>query len=197
MCIFIVDDHPLVRQALAMNLRRHRVVAPIVELDRFSEIGKAIREHGEPELVCLDLRLPDTNGVSGVREFRTQWPETPLAVLSALPASDYEALALESGANCYIEKTQGASKICQIIFRMLAPSVSPDSTQAQLPRKLSTRQTELLQLINKGYSNRDIAAALGLSEHTVKVHLWRLFRSIQVKNRSQACYYARESGIIG
>ena len=66
MSIFVIDDHPLMREAVVMLLRRLRASTQVVELERLASVSKAITEHGEPELVCLDLKLPDTNGVSGV-----------------------------------------------------------------------------------------------------------------------------------
>jgi DNA-binding NarL/FixJ family response regulator len=66
----------------------------------------------------------------------------------------------------------------------------------QMPEKLSKRQKQLLGLLDKGLSNRDIAAALEISEHTVKVHLWRLFRRLNVKSRSQASHLARTAGLL-
>ena len=70
MSIFVIDDHPLMREAVVMLLRRLRTSTQVIELERLATVSRAIAEHGEPELVCLDLKLPDTNGVSGVREVR-------------------------------------------------------------------------------------------------------------------------------
>ena len=93
MSIFVIDDHPLMREAVVMLLRRLRTSTQVIELERLATVSRAIAEHGEPELVCLDLKLPDTHGVSGVREIRQMLPDTSLIVLSASPASDYEDLA--------------------------------------------------------------------------------------------------------
>ena len=78
MSIFVIDDHPLMREAVAMLLRRLRTKANIVELDRLGVVQQAVTEHGVPELICLDLRLPDTHGVSGVREMRRLFPDTSI-----------------------------------------------------------------------------------------------------------------------
>ena len=102
-CIFVIDDHPLMREAVAMLLRRLRTKSNIVELDRLGVVQQAVNDHGTPELICLDLRLPDTHGVSGVREMRRMFPDTSILVLSASPAVDYSDLALEAGADAYVE----------------------------------------------------------------------------------------------
>jgi DNA-binding NarL/FixJ family response regulator len=89
MRIFVLDDHPLMREAVVMLIRRLSSKASVIELDRLAAIGPALEQHGMPDFICLDLKLPDTHGVSGVRELRHQFPEVPIVVLSAAPAQDY------------------------------------------------------------------------------------------------------------
>lgn len=196
MSILVIDDHPLMRDALVMLLRRLRTKANIVELDRLAVVNQAITDHGTPELVCLDLKLPDTNGVSGVRELRRLLPDTSLVVLSASPATDYADLALEAGADAYVEKSLGAAHIAKVLKEFMGPSEEADEDAPTVPEKLSKRQKQLLVMLDKGLSNRDIADSLSISEHTVKVHLWRLFRRLNVKSRSQASHLARNAGFI-
>ena len=196
MSIFVIDDHPLMREAVVMLLRRLRASTQVVELERLASVSKAIAEHGEPELVCLDLKLPDTNGVSGVREVRQMLPDTSLIVLSASPSSDYEDLAREAGADAYVEKSAGAAQIAKVLREFLAEEAGDDENAPTIPDKLSKRQKQLLVMLDRGLSNRDIAEQLSISEHTVKVHLWRLFRRLNVKSRSQASHLARTAGLL-
>lgn len=195
MLIFVVDDHPLMREAIVMLFRRIKSDATIVEMDRVGVIAQNATTHGSPDLICLDLKLPDTHGVSGVREVRAAYPAIPLVVLSASPASDYEDLALEAGADLYLEKAAGASLLAQSLRAVVAPEsdFGDPSTENE---KLSKRQKQLLKLLDDGLSNRDIAEQLGISEHTVKVHLWRLFRRLEVKSRTQATHWARTHGVV-
>lgn len=194
-CIFVIDDHPLMREAVVMLLRRLRSSTQVVELERLATVNKAIAEHGDPELVCLDLKLPDTNGVSGVREIRQLLPDTSLIVLSASPASDYEDLSREAGADAYVEKSAGAAQLGKVLREFLAEDPE-DENAPTVPEKLSKRQKQLLVMLDRGLSNRDIADQLQISEHTVKVHLWRLFRRLNVKSRSQASHLARTTGLL-
>ena len=196
MSIFVIDDHPLMREAVVMLLRRLRASTQVVELERLASVSKAIAEHGEPELVCLDLKLPDTNGVSGVREVRQMLPDTSLIVLSASPSSDYEDLAREAGADAYVEKSAGAAQIAKVLREFLSEEAGDDENAPTIPDKLSKRQKQLLVMLDRGLSNRDIAEQLSISEHTVKVHLWRLFRRLNVKSRSQASHLARTAGLL-
>lgn len=194
MHIFVIDDHPLMREAVVMLLRRQYSKATVVELDRLGAMGPAVEQHGIPDFICLDLKLPDTHGVSGVRELRQQYPEVPMAVLSAAPALDFQELSLEAGADIYIEKSAGATEIAKVLKTFLDDS--SDSEASAEPEKLSKRQRQLLVMLDKGMSNRDIATELQISEHTVKVHLWRLFRRLNVKSRSQASHLARTQGLL-
>ncbi len=193
MSIFVVDDHPLMREAIVMLLRRLNSKLSVVELDRLAAVAPAVQEHGAPELICLDLKLPDTHGVSGVRELRQMLPEVPIIVLSAAESLDYEDLALEAGAQAYIAKSAGAADISGLLRSFL---VDEGNEPGAPPEKLSKRQKQLLVMLDKGLSNRDIAEELQISEHTVKVHLWRLFRRLNVKSRSQASHLARTQGLV-
>jgi DNA-binding NarL/FixJ family response regulator len=194
MSIFVIDDHPLMREAVVMLVRRINSNAKIVELDRVAAIAPAVETHGVPELICLDLKLPDTHGVSGVREIKQSYPTVPLLVLSASPSGDFEDLSIEAGADAYVPKSAGAGEISNALKVFLLDD--PDAEPGTPPEKLSKRQKQLLVMLDKGLSNRDIAEELKISEHTVKVHLWRLFRRLNVKSRSQASHLARTQGLL-
>jgi DNA-binding NarL/FixJ family response regulator len=195
MLIFVVDDHPLMREAVVMLFRRIAPDATIIELDRLAPLNEKVAQHGQPDLLCLDLKLPDTHGVSGVRDMRAHYPHVPIVVLSASPASEFEELSLEAGADLYLEKSSGAAHLTQSLRTLISPDSEIDSRMPST-EKLSRRQRELLGLLDRGLSNRELADHLQISEHTVKVHLWRLFRRLEVKNRSQAVHWARSRGII-
>ncbi|WP_332775196.1 response regulator transcription factor [Polaromonas sp.] len=195
MSIFVIDDHPLMREAVVMLIRRLSSKTSVIELDRIAAVAPAVEAHGTPELICLDLKLPDTNGVSGVRELKQQFPDVPIVVLSAAPAQDYEDLSIEAGADAYIQKSAGATEISNVL-RVFLLGEEGESEAGAAPEKLSKRQKQLLVMLDKGMSNRDIAEALEISEHTVKVHLWRLFRRLNVKSRSQASHLARTQGLL-
>ena len=195
MTIYVIDDHPLMREAVGMLLRKIRPSIEVVELDRLGLLNAAMAAHGAPSMFSLDLKLPDTTGVSGVRQLKNMYPQIPLAVLSASPSGEWETHCLEAGADIYIEKSAGASEIGASLKGLLMAEDSFEETQ--LPgQKLSKRQNQLLLLLDKGFSNKAIADDLGIHEHTVKVHLWRLFRRIDVKSRTQAIFYARQQGLL-
>ena len=196
MSIYVIDDHPLMRDAIVMVLRRLRPAENIVELERLDKLAAAVRQHGTPDLFCLDLKLPDTTGVSGVQAVKQSYPDVPVAVYSASPAADMEEACIEAGADIYIEKSAGSSELTAALRGLLS---ADDDKEEPLPAssgKLSKRQTQLIAMLDKGMSNREIATQLEISEHTVKVHLWRLFRRLGVKSRTQALHHARNHGLL-
>ena len=195
MSLFVIDDHPLVRQAIGMLLRRLRPTSVVVELEKFSELPAAIIKHGTPELFVLDLLLPGVKGTSAVHDTKAMYPEVPLVVLSAMPAGEAEETCIEAGADLYIEKSSPPNDITAAIQGQLS---ADDNFEEMAPTdtKLSKRQKQLIVMLDRGLSNRDIAAELSISEHTVKVHLWRLFRRLGVKSRTQTLHFARTHGLL-
>lgn len=194
MSIFVIDDHPLMREAIGMLIRRLSPNTPVVELDRIAVVAPAEQQHGIPTLICLELKLPDAHGVSGVRELKLRYPDVPMVVMTAMSASDYKELAIEAGADAFIEKSAGAAEVSNVLRLFLSTELALEAPISVA--KLSKRQKQLLILLDKGQSNRDIAETLQISEHTVKVHLWRLFRRLNVKSRSQASHLARTQGLL-
>jgi DNA-binding NarL/FixJ family response regulator len=194
MSIFVVDDHPLMREAIGMLIRRLSPSTPVIELDRIALVAPAVAEHGKPSLICLDLKLRDAHGVSGIRELKLRYPDLPMVVITAFSAADYKDLAIEAGAHAYIEKSANATELSNLLRLFITTELPQEAT---IPlEKLSKRQKQLLILLDKGQSNRVIAETLQISEHTVKVHLWRLFRRLNVKSRSQASHFARTQGLL-
>jgi len=195
MSLFVIDDHPLVRQAIGMLLRRLRPTSVVVELEKFSELPAAIIKHGTPELFVLDLLLPGVKGTSAVHDTKAMYPEVPLVVLSAMPAGEAEETCIEAGADLYIEKSSPPNDISAAIQGLMSADANFEE-MAPTDTKLSKRQKQLIVMLDRGLSNRDIAAELSIREHTVKVHLWRLFRRLGVKSRTQTLHFARTHGLL-
>jgi DNA-binding NarL/FixJ family response regulator len=194
--MYIIDDHPLVRQAIAMLLRRMRPASKVIELEKFSELQAAIIKNGDPELFVLDLLLPGVKGTSAVKEIKGMYATVPLAVISSMPAGEAEETCIEAGADIYIEKSTPANEISSAIQGLFAAENGDEEVVAVGETKLSKRQKQLIVMLDRGLSNRDIAAELEISEHTVKVHLWRLFRRLDVKSRTQTLHFARMNGLL-
>jgi len=198
MSLYVIDDHPMVRQMIGMLLRRLRPASKVVELEKFSELQAALIKNGEPELFVLDLLLPGVKGATAISDVKKMYPEVPLVVLSAMPSGEARDACLEAGADLYIEKSTDTTEISQAIHDIM----KSDDDEADADPvvigdiKLSKRQKQLILMLDRGLSNRDIAAELNISEHTVKVHLWRLFRRLGVKSRTQTLHFARTHGLL-
>ena len=202
MSLYVIDDHPLVRQALGMLLRRIKPASKVVELEKLSELQAAIIKNGAPQLFVLDLLLPGVQGANAISDIKGLYGEVPLVVISAMPAGEAEETCLEAGADLYIEKSMAANDISSAIAGLFVEEKTGEEDDEDLPiapgsdTKLSKRQKQLILMLDRGLSNRDIAAELSISEHTVKVHLWRLFRRLGVKSRTQTLHFARMHGFL-
>ena len=198
MSLYVIDDHPMVRQMIGMLLRRLRPASKVVELEKYSELQAALIKNGEPELFVLDLLLPGVKGATAISDVKKMYPESPLVVLSAMPSGEARDACLEAGADLYIEKSTDTAEISAAIQDIMRSDDGDDDAEVVVigDIKLSKRQKQLILMLDRGLSNRDIAAELSISEHTVKVHLWRLFRRLGVKSRTQTLHFARTHGLL-
>ena len=198
MSLYVIDDHPMVRQMIGMLLRRLRPASKVVELEKYSELQAALIKNGEPELFVLDLLLPGVKGATAISDVKKMYPEIPLVVLSAMPSGEARDACLEAGADLYIEKSTDTAEISAAIQDILKSDDDEVDADAVVVGdiKLSKRQKQLILMLDRGLSNRDIAAELSISEHTVKVHLGRLFRRLGVKSRTQTLHFARTHGLL-
>lgn len=193
MSILLIDEHPLLREALSALIRRLDPAAVVHELAFLSGASALIETRGLPELICTELAPIDSNGITGLRELRQRFLDVPIVVFTTFSAHDYKDLAIQAGANAFVQKSACSADILAVLRGFLGGTDAPEPVPIE---KLSKRQKQLLVLLDKGMSNRDIAETLEISEHTVKVHLWRLFRRLNVKSRSQASHLARVRGLL-
>ena len=200
MTVYVIDDHPLMRDALTMLLHRVKPGLKIIPIHKLNVVESTVEKNGPPELFCLDLQLPDTLGMSGVQVLKAKFPDIPLVVVTSSSASEYEARCLEAGADAFIEKSNSPALIIAALRSLLVneeQAAIEDAATPAGPTKLSKRQKQLILMLDQGLSNRDIADKLEISEHTVKVHFWRLFRRLGVNSRTQALHFARTNGWLG
>ena len=200
MTVYVIDDHPLMRDALTMLLHRVKPGLKIIPIHKLNVVESIVEKNGAPELFCLDLQLPDTLGMSGVQVLKAKYPDVPLAVVTSSSASEFEARCLEAGADAFIEKSNSPTQIIAALRALLVTeeqAAIEDAATPAGPTKLSKRQKQLILMLDQGLSNRDIAEKLDISEHTVKVHFWRLFRRLGVNSRTQALHFARTNGWLG
>ena len=199
MTVYVIDDHPLMRDAITMLVHRVRPGLKVVSVPKLNVLDSTVERQGLPELFCLDLKLPDTLGLSGLQSIKAKYPNIPLVIVTGSEASDYEAACLEAGADLFLEKASNPNVIIEGLRSLLPADEAVDTADAAapVPTKLSKRQKQLILMLDQGLSNRDSAEKLSNSEHTVKVHFWRLFRRLGVNSRTQALHFARTNGWLG
>jgi DNA-binding NarL/FixJ family response regulator len=200
MTVYVIDDHPLMRDALTMLVHRVKPGLKIIPIHKLNVVESTVEKNGPAELFCLDLQLPDTLGMSGVQVLKAKFPDVPLAVVTSSSASEFEQRCLDAGADAFIEKSNTPAQIIAALRSLLVTedeAAAEDVAAPAGPTKLSKRQKQLILMLDQGLSNRDIAEKLDISEHTVKVHFWRLFRRLGVNSRTQALHFARTNGWLG
>lgn len=200
MTVYVIDDHPLMRDALTMLVHRVKPGLKIIPIHKLNVVESTVEKNGPAELFCLDLQLPDTLGMSGVQVLKSKFPDVPLAVVTSSSASEFEQRCLDAGADAFIEKSNTPAQIISALRSLLVTeedSATEEVATPAGPTKLSKRQKQLILMLDQGLSNRDIAEKLAISEHTVKVHFWRLFRRLGVNSRTQALHFARTNGWLG
>ena len=196
--VLIVDDHPLIHETLGSAVRAVVPKARIADAYSLKGALEAARSLPEDALVLLDLGLPDGNGIDVLRTFRKSFANLRVAVVSASETSVLVAAALKAGAAGYIPKTSTPDMIVAALGVIVAggtyipKQVMPEVGIAPV---FTVRQREVLHLLAKGASNRDIARALGIADNTAKQHTHAVFQALNVTSRSQAVVAAVRLGI--
>ena len=187
MRIWIIDHQPIVRAGLKRMIGLMMPLAVVVDFDRLGQMKQHEAIGGAPNLIISDLKLPDAYGISAVREIKAQFSSALLIIFSSIEGGHHSELCLEFGAADYFEKTISIDNLYLKIAEF-SKLLGEDGTFHVAPIKFSRRQKELLPLLMRGKSNREISEELMISEHTVKVHLYRLYQRLNVKSRLEAVY---------
>jgi DNA-binding NarL/FixJ family response regulator len=198
--IMIVDDHPMVREGLAGILERQEML--IVGLASTGRQAIEMFARYMPDILLLDLRLPDQSGIEVTRKILADYPDAKIIFLSSSQgdASIYDAI--NSGAVGYLVKGIDGATLGDGIRRVAAGGrcLSPDAaeklTQYVASKKLSDREIEVLQLVSRGNSNKEIAKLLFVTEDTVKMHVKKILQKLHANDRTQAVVIAIQRGLL-
>ncbi len=199
--VLLVDDHPMVRAGLATLIGS---TEDIIVAGEASAGDQAVTMTGElePDVVLMDLSMPGLDGVEATRRLLQLRPDTRVVVLTSFHDQERVTEALQAGAIGYLLKDSdprnllaairsaaiGDAPLDPRVARVLLPSSKP-----RVSDSLSGREREVLELVTKGLSNRQIGRALGITERTVKVHVGHLFRRLGVADRTSAAMWARDN----
>lgn len=203
--LVVVDDHPVVRHGLVSMLRYEQDMQVVGEAGDGAEAVRVILDQA-PDVVLLDLRLPQLSGIEVMKQTRVQAAQTRFLVLTTYDTDEYIVPALSAGAQGYLLKDTTPDELTRAIRTLAAggaplePAVAAKLlTSMNAPQgddELSARELDVLKLLVAGASNKMIAAQLNVSENTVKSHLSHIFDKLQVQSRAEAVAAALQRGIV-
>lgn len=205
MNILIADDHELVGEMLKMTLER-QAGTKVLTVRTFDDAYQAAgtRKTGEPipyDIILLDMRMPGMNGISGLRRMRDLAGKVPVAIISGMLTPAEARQVMHEGAAGFVPKTLPVGELVEAVKRMAAgvrylpKFLMVGDGNASVARRedistgfdgLTPRESDVLRELIQGWTNKQIAQNLGVSEVTVKTHLIGLFRKIGAKNRADA-----------
>jgi DNA-binding NarL/FixJ family response regulator len=209
--VLIADDQRMVRAGLRSLLEGEEGIAVVGEAVDGEEAIRAVEEH-EPDVVLMDIRMPELDGIAATRQLTVQHSATRVLVLTTFDLDEYVYEALRAGASGFLLKDAEAEDLVaaiQVIARgdaLLAPAVTrrvielfarlPEPTEPTDLAALSPRELEVLGLLARGWSNAEIADELVVSAATVKTHVSNVLMKLGLRDRVQAVVFAYESGVI-
>ncbi len=201
--IVIIDDHPIVREGLKTFLGLSNQLEVVGEASTADE-GLTVVKNTQPELVLLDLQLPDDSGLKLIPKLRSLNPNVKIVVLTSFLDEESVREAMQLGATGFLVKHSGPTALRDGIIAALRGEISLDSEAIKFlvaPQKnpledLTPREKEVLMQVAQGLSNKAIANELGISEKTVKTHMTSILSKLNLKDRLQVALYARENNIL-
>jgi DNA-binding NarL/FixJ family response regulator len=199
--VLAADDHPLVRAGLGAVIGAEPDMEFLGEAANGREAVELCRQY-RPDVVLMDLRMPEMDGLAATRAILGEFPTTCIVVLTTYDGDEDIHRALEAGAKGYLLKDMLRTAVLTTIRAVhRGQKVIPPEVAARLveyvPRiRLSEREIEVLELTAKGLSNKEIARVLGRAEETVKVHLKSIFAKLGVEDRTEAVTTALQRGIL-
>jgi DNA-binding NarL/FixJ family response regulator len=199
--ILIVDDHPIMRVGITA------LIASCSEMETVAQAGsgeEAIKLHAlhHPDITLMDLRLPGMSGVETIRHIRSQSPKARFIILTTYEGDEDIYQAMEAGATGYLVKGMPQEMLVNAVKRVhsggrfVPPPVSQALTSRTRDSTLSNREREVLALLAKGKSNREIAGMLGITEATVKCHVSVILMRLDASDRTQAVVAGLQRGVI-
>jgi DNA-binding NarL/FixJ family response regulator len=199
--ILTIDDHPLLREGVSAVVEAEKDMSVVAEASQGLEGIEAYRKH-RPDVTLVDLRLPDFSGVEVIRRIRGEFPAARFIVLTTY-SGDVQALdALKAGASAYLLKSMLRTELLDTIRlvhlgkRRIPPEIAAEIAEHAADDALSERELEVLRAVGSGFSNKQIAARLSISESTVKSHMKSILPKLNARDRTHAVMIAVKRGML-
>jgi DNA-binding NarL/FixJ family response regulator len=197
--VLLADDHRLILEGLRMALEEVEGIE-IVGATSSGRTVVPLIARTNPDLVLLDMRMPDMDGLACLERIRKQHPSVKVVMLSAFQDEERVRAALKRGASAYIVKTVDPTDIPTALRQVVRPTIyfGGDSDSKGTPAVaagLTEREVAMLRALARGLSNNAISREFWVTEQTVKFHLTNIYRKLGVKNRTEATRYAYQHGI--
>ncbi len=204
--LVLADDHVVLRQGLRALLEDESDMEVVGEADNGCEAVDLVLQT-EPDVLLIDLVMPETDGVAATRIIHERSPKTRVLVLSSLEEDAALVASVRAGAIGFLRKTAPIGAVVRAIRAAARGEVQFSTTAAALlvqdmqepsePEHLTSRELEVLQLISEGLANKEIAWRLRITEKTVKSHVSTILGKLGLQSRTQAAMYASRVGLVG
>lgn len=206
MNIILVDDHHIVRQGMKFLLSTEESFNVIADFNNGRELLEHLDETHLPDLIIMDLVMPQLNGIEATRQVKAKFPDVKVLVLSSFIDEEHVLGVMDAGADGYEMKDSEPKALITTIKQIAAGEqiYHPDVMKvrksgmnlAHLRNPLSKRELEVLKAMSEGLTNKEIAEQLFVSEKTVKTHVSHIFAKLEVGDRTQASMYGVKYKLI-
>jgi NarL family two-component system response regulator LiaR len=204
--VLLVDDHRMVREGLKIYLSTEEeisVIAEAVDGGQAAHLAKELK----PDVILMDLMMPGVDGIEGTKRCLEVYPEAKVVILTSMPDDERVMPAIRAGALSYILKDISSDDLVAAIrgAAIGKPTLHPMAASRMMqelhaPKRrheeVSPRELEVLQLIGKGRSNKEIGEQLFIGERTVKTHVSHLLEKLQLQDRTQLAIYAVQNKLV-
>ena len=199
--VLVADDHPVVRAGLGAVIAEQDDLELVAEAENGATAVALFREH-RPDVALMDLRMPVMDGVEAIRAITTEFPDARILALTTYEGDADIRRALEAGASGYLLKDMLLTEVLTAVRavhrgeRVIPIAVAERLAEFPERSDLTERETEVLQLVARGLSNKEVARAIGRTDETVKIHLKNAFAKLAVADRTEAVTVALTRGLI-
>lgn len=206
--VIVVDDHAIVRRGIVEILTERSELKVVSEAADYGQLRAQLRQHGEIDLLVMDLSLPGKDGIEILKSLHGEYPRLKVLIVSMFPEEQYAVRAFKAGASGYLNKASAPEKLLEAVEQIAGGHKYVTSAIAQalidqlaapedgLPHeRLSDREFQVLKLIASGQRLSDIAETLSLSPKTVSVYRARILEKMSLGNNSELVHYAVKHGL--